>query len=283
MAQKKNNTKKLLVILGIVAVAALLAFLIFDKVQSGNYLKALNAATANTKAIETGSSVGYTYSYAEGDRDNASEVVRRSNFLRAEEGITFQESAGNKDGSALISNAFLHPGEYFFLGKDGKWERTEMKESVDARPYSIATPSNEVYSAQYKRIRKIEVDGQEAYEIVYNRQWIADGYQGNDGSPIGGNAIYVISQDGDTPYVSKTIQTLKIRITDEEGNKSVRIVEEISEITKGATADGGDVPEALNRFYEENIKDNYIEATDAKQEGSTEGSTEELTVGSSKE
>ena len=150
-------------------------------------------------------------------------------------------------------------------------------------PYSIATPSNEVYSAQYKRIRKIEVDGQEAYEIVYNRQWIADGYQGNDGSPIGGNAIYVISQDGDTPYVSKTIQTLKIRTTDEEGNKSVRIVEEISEITKGATADGGDVPEALNRFYEENIKDNYIEATDAKQEGSTEGSTEELTVGSSKE
>ena len=283
MAQKKNNPKKLLVILGIVAVAALLAFLIFDKVQSGNYLKALNAATANTKAIETGSSVGYTYSYAEGDRDNASEVVRRSNFLRAEEGITFQESAGNKDGSALISNVFLHPGEYFFLGKNGKWERTEMKESVDARPYSIATPSNEVYSAQYKRIRKIEVDGQEAYEIVYNRQWIADGYQGNDGSPIGGNAIYVISQDGDTPYVSKTIQTLKIRTTDEEGNKSVRIVEEISEITKGATADGGDVPEALNRFYEENIKDNYIEATDAKQEGSTEGSTEELTVGSSKE
>lgn len=283
MAQKKNNTKKLLVILGIVAVAALLAFLIFDKVQSGNYLKALNAATANTKAIETGSSVGYTYSYAEGVRDNASEVVRRSNFLRAEEGITFQESAGNKDGSALISNVFLHPGEYFFLGKDGKWERTEMKESVDARPYSIATPSNEVYSAQYKRIRKIEVDGQEAYEIVYNRQWIADGYQGTDGSPIGGNAIYVISQDGDTPYVSKTIQTLKIRTTDEEGNKSVRIVEEISEITKGATADGSDVPEALNRFYEENIKDNYIEATDAKQEGSTEGSTEELTVGSSKE
>lgn len=283
MAQKKNNTKKLLVILGIVAVAALLAFLIFDKVQSGNYLKALNAATANTKAIETGSSVGYTYSYAEGDRDNASEVVRRSNFLRAEEGITFQESAGNKDGSALISNVFLHPGEYFFLGKDGKWERTEMKESVDARPYSIATPSNEVYSAQYKRIRKIEVDGQEAYEIVYNRQWIADGYQRTGGSPIGGNAIYVISQDGDTPYVSKTIQTLKIRTTDEEGNKSVRIVEEISEITKGATADGGDVPEALNRFYEENIKDNYIEATDAKQEGSTEGSTEELTVGSSKE
>ena len=105
MAQKKNNTKKLLVILGIVAVAALLAFLIFDKVQSGNYLKALNAATANTKAIETGSSVGYTYSYAEGDRDNASEVVRRSNFLRAEEGITFQESAGNKDGSALISTS----------------------------------------------------------------------------------------------------------------------------------------------------------------------------------
>ena len=51
MAQKKNNTKKLLVIIGIVAVAALLAFLIFDKVQSGNYLKALNAATANTKAI----------------------------------------------------------------------------------------------------------------------------------------------------------------------------------------------------------------------------------------
>ena len=283
MAQKKNNTKKLLVILGIVAVAALLAFLIFDKVQSGNYLKALNAATANTKAIETGSSVGYTYSYAEGDRDNASEVVRRSNFLRAEEGITFQESAGNKDGSALISNVFLHPGEYFFLGKDGKWERTEMKESVDARPYSIATPSNEVYSAQYKRIRKIEVDGQEAYEIVYNRQWIADGYQRTDGSPIGGNAIYVISQDGDTPYVSKTIQTLKIRTTDEEGNKSVRIVEEISEITKGATADGGDVPEALNQFYEENIKDNYIEAADANQEGSTEGSTEELTVGSSKE
>lgn len=283
MAQKKNSTKKLLVILGIVAVAALLAFLIFDKVQSGNYLKALNTATANTKAIETGSSVGYTYSYAEGDRDNASEVVRRSNFLRAEEGITFQESAGNKDGSALISNVFLHPGEYFFLGKDGKWERTEMKESVDARPYSIATPSNEVYSAQYKRIRKIEVDGQEAYEIVYNRQWIADGYQRTDGSPIGGNAIYVISQDGDTPYVSKTIQTLKIRTTDEEGNKSVRIVEEISEITKGATADGGDVPEALNQFYEENIKDNYIEAADANQEGSTEGSTEELTVGSSKE
>ncbi len=284
MAQKKNNMKKPLIILGVLAVAALLGFLIFDEVQSGNYLKALNAAAANTKAIESGSSVGYTYNYTEGDRDHASEVVRRSNFLRAEEGITFQESAGNEDGSTLISNVFLHPGEYFFLGEDGKWERTEMTEALDARPYSIATPSNEVSSAQFKRIKKTEVDGQEAYEIIYNHQWIANAYQGNGGKPVSGSAVYVISQDGETPYVSKTIQTLKIRATDEEGNQSIQVVEEISEITKGVTADGGDVKEALDKFYEENIKDNYIEAADAQKEESTEDSSEEeLTVGSSEE
>ena len=42
MAQKKTNSKKPLIILCVVVIVAVLAFLIYDEVQSSNYLNQLN-------------------------------------------------------------------------------------------------------------------------------------------------------------------------------------------------------------------------------------------------
>ena len=266
MAQKKKDMKKPLIILGIVAVVALLAFLIFDEVKSGNYLKELNQVLENTKEIESGSAIGYTYSYAEGERDTASKATRKANFLRSEDGITFQESTGNEEGTALVSNVYLKPGEYYYLG--------------DTRPYSMASFSRTLSSEQFKRIKPTEVDGKKAFEVVLTRQWLMASYQGNGGDPLSGNVVFIMGKDGDTPIVERVIQTLNIRVTDEEGNKSVQVVEEDSTITVGKSVEGGDVKAALDTFYEENIKDNYVEATELEQ---TENPEEEPTVGESGE
>ena len=48
MAQKKTNSKKPLIILCVVIIVAVLAFLIYDEVQSSNYLNQLNEAISNT-------------------------------------------------------------------------------------------------------------------------------------------------------------------------------------------------------------------------------------------
>ena len=92
--------------------------------------------------------------------------------------------------------------------------------------------------------------------------------------------MFIMGKDGDTPIVERVIQTLNIRVTDEEGNKSVQVVEEDSTITVGKSVEGGDVKAALDTFYEENIKDNYVEATELEQ---TENPEEEPTVGESGE
>ena len=55
MAQKKTNSKKPLIILCVVVIVAVLAFLIYDEVQSSNYLNQLNEAISNTAALESGS------------------------------------------------------------------------------------------------------------------------------------------------------------------------------------------------------------------------------------
>ena len=280
MAQKKKDMKKPLIILGVVAVAALLAFLIFDEVKSGSYLKELNQALENTKEIQSGSAIGYTYSYAEGERDNASKATRKANFLRSEDGITFQESTGNEEGTALVSNVYLKPGEYYYLGEDAKWVRSEIEKGLDTRPYSMASFSRTLSSEQFKRIKPTEVDGKKAFEVVLTRQWLMASYQGNGGDPLSGNVVFIMGKDGDTPIVERDIQTLNIRVSDEEGNKSVQVVEEDSTITVCKSVDGGDVQAALDKFYEENIKDNYVEATELEQ---TENSGEEPTVGESEE
>ncbi len=280
MAQKKKDMKKPLIILGIVAVVALLAFLIFDEVKSGNYLKELNQVLENTKEIESGSAIGYTYSYAEGERDTASKATRKANFLRSEDGITFQESTGNEEGTALVSNVYLKPGEYYYLGEDAKWVRSEIEKGLDTRPYSMASFSRTLSSEQFKRIKPTEVDGKKAFEVVLTRQWLMASYQGNGGDPLSGNVVFIMGKDGDTPIVERVIQTLNIRVTDEEGNKSVQVVEEDSTITVGKSVEGGDVKAALDTFYEENIKDNYVEATELEQ---TENPEEEPTVGESGE
>ena len=105
MAQKKTNSKKPLIILCVVVIVAVLAFLIYDEVQSSNYLNQLNEAISNTAALESGSAVGHSYLYAEGaDRESGSSETRHAIYLRGDDGITFQESAGNEDGSELSSN-----------------------------------------------------------------------------------------------------------------------------------------------------------------------------------
>ena len=123
---------------------------------------------------------------------------------------------------------------------------------------------------------------------------ITDNYQGDGGEPLDGSIVYVIEYDGETPYVTQVDQLLNIRVTDEEGNKSVQVVEEVSQFTRGTTADGGDVQSALDTFYKENIEGNYVEAADLEAESTdsdaqteddlTVGSSgEEMTVGSSEE
>ena len=67
MAQKKNDMKKPLIILAVVLVAALLAFLIYDEVKTGGYVKELNQAINNTYDLQAGSAVGHTYNYAQDD------------------------------------------------------------------------------------------------------------------------------------------------------------------------------------------------------------------------
>ena len=52
MAQKKNDMKKPLIILAVVLVAALLAFLIYDEVKTGGYVKELNQAINNTYDLQ---------------------------------------------------------------------------------------------------------------------------------------------------------------------------------------------------------------------------------------
>ena len=61
------------------------------------------------------------------------------------------------------------------------------------------------------------------------------------------------------------------------------MVEERAEFTKGTTADGGDVQQALDSFFKENIEGNYVEAETEENEESTEQTEGELTVGESAE
>lgn len=288
MAQKKNDMKKPLMILAVVLVAVLLGFLVYDKVKTGNYVKELNQAISNTYDLPSGSAVGHTYSYTQDEPENSSEVIRKANFVRGDDGITFQEQTGNEEGTALISNVFLRPGEYYHLGEDAKWVRSEIEAGLDARPYSMSGISRTVSSAQYKRVKEVAIpegaQGDKAYQVVLTRQWIMSNYQGNGGEPLSGSAVYVIEYDGETPYVRQVNQMLNIRVTDEEGNKSVQVVEEVSQFTRDTTADGGDVEQALDAFYQQNIEGNYVEQTelDAKDEAA-EDAEQELTVGSSAE
>ena len=117
MAQKKNDMKKPLIILAVVLVAALLAFLIYDEVKTGGYVKELNQAINNTYDLQAGSAVGHTYNYAQDDAENSSEVVRKADFVRSDDGITFHEQTGNEDGTALVSDVFLRPGEYYWTAR----------------------------------------------------------------------------------------------------------------------------------------------------------------------
>lgn len=104
--------------------------------------------------------------------------------------------------------------------------------------------SREVSSSQYKRVKEVPIpegfEGDKAYQVVLTRQWIISNYQGDGGEPLDGSIVYVIEYDGETPYVTQVDQLLNIRVTDEEGNKSVQVVEEVSQFTRGTTADGGE-------------------------------------------
>lgn len=79
MAQKKTNSKKPLIILCVVIIVAVLAFLIYDEVQSNSYLNQLNEAISSTASLESGSAVGHSYLYAEGaDRESGSSETRHA-------------------------------------------------------------------------------------------------------------------------------------------------------------------------------------------------------------
>ena len=263
MAQKKTNSKKPLIILCVVIIVAVLAFLIYDEVQSSNYLNQLNEAISNTAALESGSAVGHSYLYAEGaDRESGSSETRHAIYLRGDDGITFQESAGNEDGSELSSNFYVRPGEYFYLDTaNNQWIRTDLQEGLNVRPYSLSAATSSVSSSQIRRIHKTTVDGKDAFEV-----------------------IYILATDGDTTYVEETRQTLNVRVTDSEVNTSTQISEDINQLINGTTEDGGDVQQALDDFFAQNIEGNYIESTDLETETDTATeSGEETTIGSSDE
>lgn len=172
MAEKKKNIKPL-IILGVVLVAALIGFLIYDEVKIANYKKELNLAIQNTYDLESGSCVGQTYNYQKENPEEKSEAVRQANFVRTDDGLIFHESTGNEDGSALVSDVFVKPGEYFYLGKDAKWVRTEIDKSLNTRPYSMATISRSIEDVQFKRIHPVEVpqgvEADKAYQVVLTR------------------------------------------------------------------------------------------------------------------
>ena len=236
MAQKKTNSKKPLIILCVVVIVAVLAFLIYDEVQSSNYLNQLNEAISNTAALESGSAVGHSYLYAEGaDRESGSSETRHAIYLRGDDGITFQESAGNEDGSELTSNFYIRPGEYFYLDTaNNQWIRTDLQEGLNVRPYSLSAATSSVSSSQIRRIHKTTVDGKDAFEVIYNRQWLMSSYQGQStDEPLTGSVIYILATDGDTTYVEETRQTLNVRVTDSEVNTSTQISEDINQLING--------------------------------------------------
>ena len=285
MAEKKKNIKPL-IILGVVLVAALIGFLIYDEVKTANYKKELNLAIQNTYDLESGSCVGQTYNYQKENPEEKSEAVRQANFVRTDDGLIFHESTGNEDGSALVSDVFVKPGEYFYLGEDAKWVRTEIDKSLTTRPYSMATISRSIEDVQFKRIHPVEVpqgvEADKAYQVVLTRQWIKASYQG-EGEPLTSSITYLIRYEGDTPYITQVSQTFDLRTTDEDGKEQIEVVEERAEFTKGTTADGGDVQQALDSFFKENIEGNYVEAETEETEESTEQTEGELTVGESAE
>ena len=212
--------------------------------------------------------------------------MRQANFVRTEDGLIFHESTGNADGSALVSDVFVRPGEYFYLGEDAKWVRAEIDKGLNTRPYSMATISRSIEDVQFKRIHPIEVpqgvEADKAYQVVLTRQWIKASYQG-EGEPLTSSITYLIRYEGDTPYITQVSQTLDLRTTDEDGKEQIEVVEERAEFTKGTTADGGDVQQALDNFYEENIEGNYVEEKTEQTEKEEEKAEGELTVGESAE
>ena len=129
MAEKKKNIKPL-IILGVVLVAALIGFLVYDEVKTANYKKELNLAIQNTYDLESGSCVGQTYNYQKENPEEKSEAVRQANFVRTDDGLIFHESTGNEDGSALVSDVFVKPG-IFLSGRRCKMgahrNRQELK------------------------------------------------------------------------------------------------------------------------------------------------------------
>lgn len=110
-------------------------------------------------------------------------------------------------------------------------------------------------------------------------------YQGQStDEPLTGSVIYILATDGDTTYVEETRQTLNVRVTDSEVNTSTQISEDINQLINGTTEDGGDVQQALDDFFAQNIEGNYIESTDLETETDTATeSGEETTIGSSGE
>ena len=153
------------------------------------------------------------------------------------------------------------------------------------RPYSLSAATSSVSSSQIRRIHKTTVDGKDAFEVIYNRQWLMSSYQGQStDEPLTGSVIYILATDGDTTYVEETRQTLNVRVTDSEGNTSTQISEDINQLINGTTEDGGDVQQALDDFFAQNIEGNYIESTDLETETDTATeSGEETTIGSSDE
>ena len=170
-----------------------------------------------------------------GAQESGSSETRHAIYLRGDDGITFQESAGNEDGSELTSNFYIRPGEYFYLDTaNDQWVRTDLQEGLDVRPYSLSAATSSVSSSQIRRIHKTTVDGKDAFEVIYNRQWLMSSYQGQStDEPLTGSVIYILATDGDTTYVEETRQTLNVRVTDSEGNTSTQISEDINQLING--------------------------------------------------
>lgn len=111
-AQKKTNSKKPLIILCVVVIVAVLAFLIYDEVQSSNYLNQLNEAISNTAALES-AAPSATATCMRRVRTARAAAPRQDtpSICAAMTASPSRRAPSTRTGSELTSNFYIRPGD----------------------------------------------------------------------------------------------------------------------------------------------------------------------------
>lgn len=288
MAQKKTNSKKVLILAAAILVVGVIGFLVYDEVKTNNYIKELSAALNETQQFQSGSSSGTAVSYLETEnKEDAEQVVREAEFFRGDKGMTFREVTKDAKTDEMVTNVYLRPGEYYFQSAESEWKMSKV-DGMDARPYTMAALSRPMSSSQCKRINKVTVDGKDAFEVSLSGQWLMNNYMAGEGKPISGTLVYILETEGDKTYVSQTNQSLQIRVTNEEGKNIIKIMDETSKFTPEVALDGSSEPKTVvENYYKDNIDGKYTEeqpqATQPAPTEETQKETEEPSSETEKE